>query len=165
MEHIMGTPAAYSWIPSTARVIVLDAPGILPRGSRFCATPVLDWPPKDPTDTLDFTIDISQIVAGNEGDAIATLDVVISPDNPGDLTLNASSADGDLAILWLSAGFADIVYAVTVTIGTNSGRIIGRTINLPVLALAMPPIPPQALTDQSGNPITDQTDSPITATP
>ena len=161
----MATQAAYSWIPSTARVIVLDAPGIAPRGTLPCAPAVLNWPPKDPTDTLDFTVDISEVIAGNEGDAIATLDVVIGPSNPGDLTLVGSSADGDLAILWLSAGFAGVVYSVTVTIGTNSGRIIGRTINLPVVALATPPVPPEALTDQSGDPITDQTDAAIIVTP
>ena len=161
----MGTQAAYSWIPSTARVVVIEGYGPIPRGTPTCvASPVLWWPAKDPTDTLDFIVDISSVIAGNEGDAIMTVDVLISPDNPGDLTLRSSSADGDLAILWFTAGFSGTTYQVTVTIGTNSGRVIGRTINLPVVALATPPSPPQALTDQSGNPIMDQTDSPILVT-
>jgi hypothetical protein len=112
----------------------------------------LAWPVKDP----------SEAIAGNEGDSIATLDVGISPNNPGDLTLQSSSADGDLAIMWFAAGFAGTTYAVTVTIGTNSGRIIGRTVNLPVLSLATPPVPPDAITDQTGAPIMDQADQPIT---
>lgn len=159
----MATPATYSWIPSTARVIVLDGFGIIPRGSPPpIFQPPLSWPPKDPTDTLDYVIDISEAVAGNEGDAIATLDVVTSPSNPGDLTLVSSSADGTLAILWFNEGFPGINYAVTVTIGTNSGRTIGRTVTLPVVSLATPPVPPSAITDQSGAPISDQTDQPIT---
>jgi hypothetical protein len=159
----MATPASYSWIPSTARLVVLDGFGIAPRGTPPCAPP-LCWPAKDPSDTLDFILDISEAIAGNDGDAIATLDVVISPANPGDLTLQSSSADGTQAILWLTAGFAGTTYAVTVTAGTNAGRVIGRTINLPVVALATPPVPPGTLTDQTGAPITDQTDAPIITT-
>jgi hypothetical protein len=160
----MATPAAYSWIPSTARVIELDGFGQTPRGTLICQQMPLCWPPKDPTDTLDYVLDISEAIAGNEGDAIATLDVLISPDNPGDLTLQSSTADGGLAVLWLTQGFAGTVYQVTVTVGTNSGRVVGRTINLPVVALATPPVQPQDLTDQTGAPITDQTDVPITIT-
>jgi hypothetical protein len=158
----MGTPATYSWVPSTARVIIIDGFGIVPRGTVPILQPPLAWPVKDPTDTLDYVLDISEAVAGNEGDSIATLDVIISPNNPGDLTLQSSSADGDLAIMWLTAGFAGTTYSITITIGTNSGRVIGRTVSLPVLALATPPAPPDAITDQTGIPITDQTDQPIT---
>ncbi len=158
----MATPATYSWVPSTARVIVIDGFGAVPRGTVAALQPPLSWPVKDPTDTLDYVLDISEAIAGNEGDAIATLDVAISPDNPGDLTLQSSSADGGLAIMWFSNGFAGTVYAVTVTLGTNSGRTIGRTVALPVLSLATPPVPPTAITDQTGAPITNQTDQPIT---
>jgi hypothetical protein len=158
----MATPATYSWIPSTARVIVIDGFGTVPRGTVQLLQPPLSWPTKDPTDTLDYVLDISEVIAGNEGDAIATLDVVISPSNPGDLTLLSSSADGALAIMWFNAGFAGTTYAITVSMGTNSGRMIGRTVSLPVLSLATPPTPPDAIIDQTGAPITDQTDAPIT---
>jgi hypothetical protein len=161
----MATQAVYTWIPSTARVVVINGFGIVPRGAAPCPQPQPPyWPPKDPGDTLDYSVDISEAIAGNEGDVIMTLDVVISPNNPGDLTLQSSSADGDIAILWLTGGFAGTIYEVTVTIGTNSGRVIGRTINLPVVALATPPVPPSALTDQTGAPITDQTGAPILTT-
>jgi hypothetical protein len=164
MEATMATQATYTWIPSTARVVTLPGFGTIPRGTPPCQPAALCWPAKDPGDTLDFVLDISEAIAGNEGDAIATLDVVISPANPGDLTLQGTSADGDLAILWFSDGFAGTIYQVTVTVGTNSGRTIGRTINLPVVALATPPVPPGTLTDQTGAPITDQTDQPIITT-
>jgi hypothetical protein len=158
----MATQASYSWIPSTARVVVVDGFGMVPRGTQQVVPPPLAWPTKDPSDTLDYVFDVSEALAGNDGDAIATLDVAISPANPGDLTLNVASADGDQAVLWLSAGFAGITYGVTVTIGTNSGRILSRTVTLPVLALATPPVPPSAITDQTGAPITDQNDQPLT---
>ena len=161
----MGTQVNYTWIPSAARVLVLDGFCIYPRGTSFSSQPPLAWPPKDPGDTLDFTLDISGAISGNEGDAIASLDVTISPANPGDLTLTSSSADGDLAIMWFSAGFAGTVYQVTVTVSTNSGRVIGRTINLPVVALANAPGQQNDLLDQYGNPITDQNNSPIIVTP
>jgi hypothetical protein len=64
--------------------------------------------------------------------------------------------------MWFGAGFAGTNYAVTVTIGTNSGRTIGRTVILPVLSLATPPVPSDAITDQTGAAITTQTDQPIT---
>ena len=160
----MGTQATYSWIPSTARTLALYGCGPQPRGALTLTPPALNWPPKDPTDTLDYSLDISQIIAGNEGDAIMTLDVVINPNNPGDLTLQSSSADGDLAVLWLSGGFAGTVYQVTVTIGTNGGRVIGRTINLPVIGFATLPPAQEALTDQTGSAITDQYDAPILVT-
>jgi hypothetical protein len=158
----MATPATYSWVPSTARVIVIDGFGIVPRGTVATLQPPLSWPVKDPSDTLDYVLDISEAIAGNEGDAIATLDVAISPSNSGDLILHSASADGGLAIMWFGAGFAGTNYAVTVTIGTNSGRTIGRTVILPVLSLATPPVPSDAITDQTGAAITTQTDQPIT---
>ena len=160
----MGTQAIYSWMPSVARVVAIDGFGIWPRGTLLCSPGQLAWPPKDPNETLDFVVDIAGAIAGNEGDSIMTLDVIIRPANPGDLSVVSSTADGTLAILWLTAGFAGTTYGVTVTIGTNSGRVIVRTIDLPVLALSTPPMVVGDLTDQSGAPITDQTNAPILIT-
>jgi hypothetical protein len=159
----MSSTTSYSWIPSTARVVIVDGFGTIPRGVFQPVPPQLAWPTKDPNDALDYVFDISQALQGNEGDAIASLDVVISPANPGDLTLTSSSVDGMRAILWLSAGFAGTVYIVTITVGTNAGRSLSRTVMLPVQALATPPVPAAAITDQTGAPITDQTGQPITA--
>ena len=157
----MTTQAQYSWQPTLSRVVFLDARPCQTRG--YLIPPAQpSWPVKDPGDTLDFVVDISGALIGNEGDAIATLDIEIFPANPGDLTLVSSSADGVLAILWLAAGFAGTVYQVTLSIGTNSGRILSRTVTLAVQALATPPVSEAAITDQSGAPITDQYSNPIT---
>jgi hypothetical protein len=160
----MGTPAAYAWLPSNARLVVIDGYGTIPRGTLPVPTQPLSWPEKDPTETLDYVVDISEAVAGNEGDVIATLDATISPNNPGDLTLQSSCADGMQAILWLTAGFSGTIYTVTVTIGTNSGRVIARSITLPVQTLALQPNEPQDLLTNLDQPIDDQSGDPIETT-
>jgi hypothetical protein len=157
----MGTPATFTWIPSTARIIVVEGFGTVPRGTLPLPSAPLAWPEKDPNDTLDYVFDISEAIAGNEGDAIATLDVLITPNNPGDLALRSSSADGTQAILWLTGGFAGTIYAVNVTVGTNSGRMIARTVNLPVVTLAVPPLQANDLLTDTGQPIDDQSGDPI----
>jgi hypothetical protein len=158
----MPTPANYTWLPTTARVVVVEGFGPYPRGVLQTPPPPLLWPVKDPGDALDYVVDLSDALAGNQGDSIATLDVSIFPANTGDLSVVSSSADGDQAILWLAGGIAGTNYAVTVVVGTNSGRIFSRTISLPVAALAMPSVPSTVITDQNGAAITDQTGTPLT---
>jgi len=158
----MSTPANYTWQPTTTRVVVVEGFGPFPRGVLQSAPPPLCWPVKDPGDVLDYVLDLSDALAGNQGDAIATIDVSIMPDNTGDLTLQSSSADGDQAILWLASGVAGTTYAVTVVVGTNSGRVFSRTVSLPVEALATPVAAGNVITDQNGAPITDQTGAPLT---
>ena len=77
---------------------------------------------KDPTDVLDYRFDIGPALVGNDGDAIATIDVTIAPADPGDLTVNSVKADGNIAVLWLSAGQTGVVYTIVMTITTLNGR-------------------------------------------
>ena len=84
----MATSASHIWRPSASRVLLLDGfvPG--PRGfATYPATP-LRWPAKDPGDVLDYQFDIAPALAGNDGDAISTIDVLITPSSEGDLVLN-----------------------------------------------------------------------------
>ena len=157
----MPTPAAHVWKPSSARTVVLDAFIPVPRGSAAVAPPPLNWPTKDPIDVLDYQFDITPAVIGNDGDAIATLDVTIEPGNPGDLALNSATTDGTVAVLWLSGGQAGTVYMVTLVITTVNGRTIQRSIQLPVLYLSIPPIPPNALVTDAGVILTDQNGNPV----
>jgi hypothetical protein len=110
---------------------------------------------------LDYEINISPAVIGNNGDIISTLDVSVSPNNPGDLVINSAAADGTVAVIWLAQGQAGTVYTITVLISTLTGRTLQRTILLPVLPLSLA-IPSAdalqiaagvALTDQNGNPV------------
>lgn len=160
----MATPAIHVSKPSSARTVILDAFIPVPRGSTAVAPSPLNWPTKDPNDVLDYQFNISPALIGNEGDSIATLDISIAPDNPGDLTLNDAQADGPSAVLWLSGGQAGTVYTITILISTINGRIIQRSILLPVLLLSVPPIPLNAIDTTTGVVLTDQNGNPVLTT-
>lgn len=170
----MATNASHLYKPSAARMLVLDGfvPG--PRGGRtpnpLSAIPLPSWPAKDPGDVLDYQFDIAPALSGNDGDAVATLDVGISPSNPGDLALASAAADGARAVLWLGGGIAGTIYSVTLTIGTQAGRVLSRTVLLPVLALSTGSgggglstggSVSGALTDESGSLLVDEAGNPL----
>ena len=157
----MATPAIHVWKPSTARTVVIDSFIPVPRGSAAVAPSPLNWPTKDPNDVLDYRLDIAPAIVGNRGDSISSIDVVISPNEPGDLTLNGVTADGTEAVFWLSAGQAGAVYTVTVTIGTTNGRTLQRSVLLPVLLLSVPPVPSTAILTSAGVMLTDQNGNPV----
>lgn len=157
----MATPAIHVSKPSSARSVILDAFIPVPRGSIAVAPSPLNWPTKDPGDILDYQLNIAPALIGNEGDSIATLDVTISPDNPGDLTLNEAQADGPSAVLWLSGGQAGTVYTITIAISTVNGRALQRSVLLPVLLLSVPPVPPNAIDITAGVVLTDQNGNPV----
>ena len=159
----MSTPAIHIQKPSTARTVTLDAFIPVPRGSTAVAPPPLNWPTKDPNDVLDYRFNIAPALIGNEGDSISTLDVFISPDNPGDLVLNQVQADGANAVLWLSAGQPGTVYTITILISTINGRTLQRSILLPVLPLSTLPSSADALDISAGVVLTDQNGNPILA--
>lgn len=157
----MPTAVTHVWKPSSARTVVLDSFIPVPRGSAAIAPPPLNWPAKDPADVLDYRFDLNLALIGNDGDGIATLDVTIEPDNPGDLALNSATADGNIAILWLSGGQAGTIYSVNITTGTLNGRTISRSILLPVLPLSTLPSSANALLTDTGDAVTDQNGNPV----
>ncbi|MGC8474782.1 MAG: hypothetical protein ACP5NP_00370 [Acetobacteraceae bacterium] len=157
----MSTPAVHISKPSSARVVQLDSFIPVPRGATAVAPPPLNWPTKDPGDVLDYGLDISPALVGNPGDVIATLDVSVSPNNPGDLTINSASVDGTTVVLWLGAGQTGTVYVVTMVLTTSSGRTLQRSVLLPVLYLSTPPVPPTAIETNAGLMITDQNGNPV----
>jgi hypothetical protein len=157
-------PASHVWKPSSARRVVLDAFVPVPRGSAAAAPPPLNWPTKDPADVLDYEFDISPALVGNEADAIATLGVGIAPDGPGDLVVANSAVDGAVAVLWLSGGQDGTVYTGTLSIGTDNGRTVQRSVLLPVLMLSQPPVPANAIRTNAGLVITDQNGNPVLTT-
>ena len=160
----MPTTASHVWRPSAARTITLDAFIPVPRGTTATAPALLSWPLKDPADLLDYQFDIAPALIGNDGDAVATLDITISPSNPGDLALASTAADGSRAVLWLSAGKSGTTYTVTLTIGTQAGRTIARSVLLPVATLALQPTPSAPLMTDTGSTLTDSNGNPILAT-
>ncbi len=157
----MPTTATHVWRPSSARRVLLDTFIPVVRGATAVAPPLLAWPAKDPGDVLDYQLDISPALVGNDGDGIATLDVQVTPSQPGDLTLTSSAADGTSAVLWFTAGQPSTIYSISIGIGTVNGRSIHRTVLLPVLALSVAVDPTSALQTNSGLPITDQNGNPV----
>ena len=159
----MATLANHSWKPSAARLLTITGFEPRPRGSNPLppAGTVVAWPPKDPADVLDYTFDISPALWGDEGDSISYLDVTIMPELTGDLTLNASSVDGQRVILWLGAGQSGTTYGVTIAITTVAGRSFQRTLYLPCSSLsATPPLGTELVTE-SGSAILDAAGQPI----
>ena len=160
----MPTSASHVWKPSVARIITLDAFVAVPRGTIPSVPSTPSWPLKDPADLLDYEFDISPALIGNDGDAISTLDVTITPANPGDLALASATADGTRAVLCLLSCQSGTTYTVTLTIGTQAGRTINRSVALPVASLSTL-TNPLTLTTNSGSPLTDQNGNPILAGP
>jgi hypothetical protein len=158
----MTTQANHIWRPSNARYVQIDGFVPSPRGPQIPPPQALAWPAKDPGDTLDYIFDIAPAITANGGDGIATLDVAISPSNPGDVTLVSSSADGPRAVLWLTSGQALTTYTITINITTAGGRVLARSVALPVIALASIPAPASALSTPEGQALTDPTGTPIT---
>ena len=161
----MPTLATHVWRPSSARSVTIDSFLPVPRGSTATVPAPLNWPTKDPSDVLDYEINISPAVIGNDGDVISTLDVSISPNNPGDLVINSATADGTVAVIWLAEGQAGTVYTITALISTITGRTIQRTILLPVLPLSVSIAPADGLQTAAGVVLTDQHGNPILVSP
>jgi hypothetical protein len=157
----MSTTVSHVWRPSNARLVQVDSFIAVPRGTAATAPPPLNWPTKDPSDVLDYILDIGPAIVGNDGDGIANLAVSLSPSNPGDLQLNSATADGSRVILWLSEGQAGTVYTVTFNITTVNGRVLQRSVLLPVLSLSLTAAPPNALLAAAGSVLTDQNGNPV----
>ena len=158
----MPIAVSHVWRPSTARSVALDGVLPVPRGVIPSDLPPLVWPAKDPGDVLDYEIDASAVVAGDPGDQVATVAVTVVPSvSPADVQVGRVSADGAVALLWLSGGQPGTVYAVQVSLSTQKGRVIGRTVLLPVRAMASVPPPTVPLTADGGAVITDQNGNPI----
>jgi len=161
----MATSAIHIYKPSAARVLVVDGFVPVPRGASVAA--MLAWPAKDPADVLDYQFNIAPALNGDDGDAVATLDVAISPANLGDLSLASAAADGARAVLWLAGGRAGTTYSVTLTIGTQAGRTLSRSVLLPVLALASVdgsgsgPANPGSLQTETGAELVDEAGNPL----
>ena len=150
------------WQPASARFVALDGLLPLPRGVLPSDLPPLVWPTKDPGDVLDYTLDLSAALAGDPTDQVVSIAVATVPGGgPGDLVAGRVVASGASAVVWFSAGIAGTTYAVQLSIGTLKGRVIGRTVLLPVQALATAVAPANPLTTQAGAVVTDQNGNPI----
>ncbi len=154
-------PALHVWRPSRARAVVLDGFAPVPRGAASTSLAPLSWPAKDPADVLDYQLDISAALAGNEGDAIATVEAVVSPSGTGDLAVTSTAADGMQAVLWMSGGRSGVIYTVEINVATLAGRTVNRAVLLPVISLTEGLPPDTSLLTELGLVVTDQNGDPI----
>ena len=106
----MTTTASHLWRPSNARYVQIDGFVPMPRGPQIPPPQALAWPEKDPGDTLDYVFDIAPALTANPGDGIRTLDVTVSPANPGDLTLVRPRRMGQSGVVADRRAGADELY-------------------------------------------------------
>ncbi|MBW4089884.1 MAG: hypothetical protein HIU82_02075 [Proteobacteria bacterium] len=115
-----------SWTPSPARTIRLwDYAGGAPIGRLPTVLP-LRWPDKPAAAVLDYTLDVSALLA--PGDAIATTAVT-----PSGVTMPASAVLGGRLIVWLAGGVSGTDNTIDITITTQSTRRIHRIVRLRAL--------------------------------
>lgn len=84
---------------------------------------------KDPTEVLDYGIDYTALF--NEvtpADSISLSAWAVSP--TGELLIDSSGTNGNIAEVWLSGGVLNRKYDVTNTVTTTNGRVFERTIKV-----------------------------------
>jgi hypothetical protein len=114
---------------SAARTVIL--PLVIPEGQS------LEFPQKDPADSLDFTLDITAWLA-DSGDTIASWAYAQSNINPQASALNIAkqSTTAPQLTLLIGAGIPATIYQIVFTVTLTSGRILNRMVTLPVNILA-----------------------------
>lgn len=88
------------------------------------------WPPKDPDEVLDFSIDWSARL--DAGDTIQT--VTWAASDPVGLTRLSQQQVGAVTTAFFSGGALDQTYSITCTIQTVGGRTMQETAKLPIKA-------------------------------
>ncbi len=146
---------------SNARLVTFDGFVPVPRGAIPSPPVMPSWPVKDPGDVLDYVADISSAVQGDEGDSVVSFTATSLPNGTGDLVISSAAFDGTQAVLWLSSGVSGTVYTVTIICTLASGRIISRSIALPVFSLSGQSPTSVVLITSTGQDLTDQNGNPI----
>jgi hypothetical protein len=161
----MPANAAHVWKPSDSRVVIIDSFVPVPRGGTVSTPLPLNWPAKSPRDVLDYQVDITPALVGDEGDTISAVEITIIPDSAGDLAATSLAVDGHRVVIWFAGGRSGVVYTVTLEVTTVNGRALHRSILLPVVALADVEIPFNSIEIEAGVILTDHNGNPVLATP
>jgi hypothetical protein len=86
--------------------------------------------PKDPSETLDYAIEWSAVLAADGGLSVSTS--TWSASDPAGLTLATPTITGTKTIIWASGGVANTDYKVSNTMVTSApARTHQRTIIIP----------------------------------
>lgn len=88
------------------------------------------WPPKDPQDFLDFTVDFTLWL---NGDVISTVNVTIDPTTTQSLSAQrVDFTSGNQVIIWFIGGQSGENAVVEVNAQTSLGRQKQVTLMLPI---------------------------------
>ncbi len=160
---------------SAARTLVLaDYVPANTRGVTLSA-PALAWIPKQAADRLDFSLDATGLLAA--GDSFASIQALISPSGGlTDLFADDMTAIGPVITLWLAAGDATVVYAVSVLAVTAAGlrmnwypslTVVGPSFEagVPVANSVPSTLAYNLCNDTSGALLTDTSGITVTGTP
>jgi hypothetical protein len=105
---------------SPSRRLIIPKRDATPRGFRPAQLPLV-WPIKSPGATLDYSINIAQLL--DSTDSVAAVSAAVLPDVPGGLTIDDTDVFGTTATVWLTGGVDGTDYEVQVTLSSDAGRI------------------------------------------
>lgn len=89
----------------------------------------LFWPAKDPNEILDYSIDWSARLRGN--DLITASSFTVS--NTANLAIVANSFNNSVTTVWLAAGSPGRVAEITNHITTSAGRQFQESVTLTII--------------------------------
>ena len=104
------------------------------------------WPAADPSDILDYSLDISAWLA-DAGETVIAFDADVVPAD-GSIIEISSVVNGGVLTVRLGGGTPGITYQVGLTATLGSGERLHRSVALPVMTLSIVPllIAPDVLT-------------------
>lgn len=109
--------------PSPARTLVVPRRDATARG--FVPAPLpLRWPNKAPGATLDYTIDVAELLDGTDTLTSASAAVTVSPAASGGLTSDSVTVGDTAVTVMLSDGVASVDYDVQITVSSDAGRVL-----------------------------------------
>jgi hypothetical protein len=121
-----------AFTPSPART--LPYTGWIATGDPAVAPVPMVWPPKQPTDVLDFTVDFLAWLEDGGDDVLEIVTVTPPTVTPGDVTINVLNVGGSTVTCWLGNGQGGAVYPMEFSVSTALGRTASFEVTLAVLS-------------------------------
>jgi hypothetical protein len=120
------------FVPSPARTVVYT--GWMATGDPAVVPVPMVWPGKQPTDVLDFTVDMLPWLEDGGDDLLEVVTVTPPTITPGDVTINVLNVGGSTITCWLGNGQGGAVYPMEFSVSTQQGRTASFDVTLAVLA-------------------------------
>jgi hypothetical protein len=120
------------FVPSPARTLAYT--GWMATGDPAVVPPPMVWPAKEPTDVLDFTVDLSAWLADGGNDLLELVTVTPPSTTPGDIAVNVLNVGGATVTCWLIAGQGGATYPMEFSVATQQGRTANFDVVLAVLS-------------------------------